>query len=86
MLIRVLLIVDNVELERRLDRIFEPFVTTKNHGTGLGLSIVNRIVEAHGGEITVHSDALSGTRVVMRLPVKPVGFDRQPQAPVADSG
>jgi len=69
-----------------LDRIFEPFVTTKNHGTGLGLSIVNRIVEAHGGEITVHSDALSGTRVVMRLPLKPVGFDRQPQAPVADSG
>lgn len=53
---------------RVLERIFEPFVTTKHHGTGLGLPIVQRIVEAHGGRISMTSDALDGTRVSVRLP------------------
>ena len=52
-----------------LDRIFEPFVTTKSAGTGLGLAIVRRIVDAHGGKIEIASDASSGTRVTLRLPV-----------------
>lgn len=53
---------------RVLERIFEPFVTTKSGGTGLGLPIVRRIVEAHGGTVHVDSDALAGTCVSVKLP------------------
>jgi len=51
-----------------LSRLTEPFFTTKPQGTGLGLSIVKRIVEAHGGDLTVRSAADSGTTVTVALP------------------
>jgi len=52
-----------------LSNIFRPFFTTKGHGTGLGLSLARRIVEAHGGSITVRSEVGKGTQFVLRLPV-----------------
>jgi signal transduction histidine kinase len=50
-----------------LDKIFEPFYTTKAKGTGLGLSIVHKILENHGGRIDVTSSA-AGTTVNLYLP------------------
>ena len=52
-----------------LDRIFEPFFSTKRRGTGLGLAIVNQIVEQHGGIINVESAPGSGTSFKIDLPL-----------------
>jgi signal transduction histidine kinase len=51
-----------------LPHIFEPLYSTKGFGAGLGLSVVKGIVEQHGGEIAVTSEAGKGTQVVVRLP------------------
>jgi signal transduction histidine kinase len=52
-----------------LDRIFEPFFSTKKRGTGLGLAIVKQIVEQHGGTIDVESSPGTGTRFKIDLPL-----------------
>jgi two-component system sensor histidine kinase HydH len=53
-----------------LESIFEPFFTTKPDGTGLGLAITKKIIESHGGTLTVESDVGSGTTVMVRLPMQ----------------
>ena len=53
-----------------LERIFEPFYTTKPDGTGLGLAITKKIIESHGGTLVVESDAGRGTTVTVRLPMQ----------------
>jgi two-component system, cell cycle sensor histidine kinase and response regulator CckA len=57
--------------EDELDRVFEPFYTTKEHGygTGMGLSIAQGIVKSHEGYITVKSVVGSGTTFAVYLPV-----------------
>lgn len=49
-------------------RAFDPFFTTREEGTGLGLAIVARIVQAHGGEIDLHSVPGEGTTFRIWLP------------------
>jgi signal transduction histidine kinase len=51
-----------------LARIFEVFWSTKPSGSGLGLATVKRIVEAHGGVVTVASEPSRGTRFTISLP------------------
>ena len=46
-----------------LEKITQPFVTSKTSGTGLGLAIVKRIVDEHNGRLTIHSSAAQGTVV-----------------------
>jgi PAS domain S-box-containing protein len=50
------------------DKVFEPFFTTKHRGTGLGLPTVKRVVEAHGGEVSLDSSPQTGTVVRIVLP------------------
>lgn len=52
-----------------LRRVGEPFFTTKRGGTGLGLAIAQRIVERHGGVLTLESVAGQGTTARVMLPV-----------------
>jgi PAS domain S-box-containing protein len=56
--------------EENLERIFSPFFTTNDteKGTGLGLSISKKIVEEHGGKITITSQLNRGTAVTVLLP------------------
>lgn len=56
--------------EDELERARKPFFTTKPRGTGLGLPIVDRIVEAHGGEMEIESEVSEGTSVQLLLPLE----------------
>jgi len=54
--------------DEMMDKVFNPFFTTKDAGTGLGLAIVHRIVENHNGRISVESRMGRGTAVKIFLP------------------
>jgi len=69
--------------QEQINRIFEPFYTTKKKGSGLGLMIVQRIVRTHGGRIEVESQVGRGTTFRIWLPL----HDRKPrllEAPMHD--
>ncbi len=56
--------------EEILDKIFEPFFSTKDRGSGLGLSITNSIISSHGGKIKVTSTPNKGTEFAIYLPLE----------------
>jgi C4-dicarboxylate-specific signal transduction histidine kinase len=54
--------------EQDLERVFEPFYTTKPHGMGIGLAISRAIIEAHGGRLWATPNKASGTTFRLQLP------------------
>jgi two-component system sensor histidine kinase PilS (NtrC family) len=57
----------------KLERIFDPFYTTRTGGTGLGLANVERIVRAHGGTMSVSSSVGRGTCFTLYFPIRTAG-------------
>ncbi len=57
--------------QKVLDKIFQPFFTTKptGQGTGLGLSLSYDIIKAHGGEIKVETKEGGGAEFIIQLPI-----------------
>jgi two-component system sensor histidine kinase HydH len=55
-----------------LNKIFDPYYTTKTKGTGLGLAIVHKIIDAHNGDIRVRSVPGQGTAFIISLPAKKI--------------
>ncbi len=56
-----------------IERVLEPFYSTKPKGTGLGLTLVKRVIDEHGGELSIESSAETGTCVTVSLPILNVG-------------
>ena len=71
-----------------IDRVFNPFYTTREDGVGLGLSLVHNIITAHGGDITVESTPGRGATFQITLPqagaARPAAPDGATPAPPAD--
>jgi signal transduction histidine kinase len=59
-----------------LEHLFEPYYTTKEKGTGLGLALTKKLIEDHGGQMTVESEVGIGTTFTVTLPRAP---DLSPQ-------
>lgn len=57
--------------DHQLSKVFSLYFTTKPNGSGLGLCTTRRIVELHGGSITLESEPGKGTHFTLRLPRKP---------------
>ncbi|MDR4498661.1 MAG: ATP-binding protein [Candidatus Scalindua sp.] len=60
-----------------MKNIFDPFFTTKTNGTGLGLVVVRKIIELHGGEVSIRSKEKKGATILLKLPCNP---NRAPRA------
>jgi signal transduction histidine kinase len=56
--------------EDLMEKIWDPFFTTKAKGTGLGLGIVKNIIEVHGGSIQISNRPVCGAHVTIKIPVK----------------
>ncbi len=62
--------------EELLEKIWDPFFTTKEKGTGLGLGIVRNLIESHGGTLHIKNRQEKGASVSVNLPVEPAANNR----------
>ncbi len=69
-----------------VDRVFDPFYTTKDRGTGLGLSIARKIAEGCGGSITVDNRPGEGATFRVAIPLAQVDSAAPPRIPAARGG
>jgi signal transduction histidine kinase len=65
-----------------VDKVFEPYFTTKRSGTGLGLATVKKVVEEHQGKISIASEPDKGTTVTILMPVPKPRTPYRPRRPV----
>lgn len=56
--------------KEKIEKIFEPYFSTKAKGTGLGLTIVRHNIDIYGGRVTVESELGKGTRFILNFPTK----------------
>ncbi|MBL1458768.1 MAG: HAMP domain-containing protein [Methylophaga sp.] len=56
--------------QNMVDKLFEPYATTKIKGTGLGLAIVKKIIEEHGGDVWAENLNPEGAGIIIRLPLE----------------
>lgn len=59
--------------QQNLERLFEPYFTTKPDGIGLGLAITYRIIESHKGKITAISEEGQGAKFIINIPLEQIG-------------
>ena len=63
--------------EKVMESLWKPLQTTKSKGLGLGLAICKRVVDAHGGSVSVKSEVGKGTTFTVQLPIRPVEVKQQ---------
>jgi len=68
--------------EELVDKVFEPYFTTKRSGTGLGLATVKKVVEEHQGKIRIASEPDKGTTVTILMPAPKPRTPYRPRRPV----
>lgn len=70
--------------DEHMDKIFEPYFTTKDFGSGLGLTLVYKILKEHMGDIEINSKVGEGTSITLRFPVpqkekRLIGYNEEAQ-------
>lgn len=70
--------------EENLEKIFDPYFTTRSGGSGLGLATCHSIIKKHGGKIRVESEQGKGSRFTISLPASERGCLSEPEAQVGD--